>query len=79
VEGFTNRYGVHDLVWYEIHVDMIHAILREKQLKKWSRAAKVRLIEKNNPEWLDLWQELVSPSLATGFPSAAVAASTMLE
>jgi putative endonuclease len=67
VEGFTNKYGVHDLVWYGIHMDMIHAILRDKQLKKRPRAAKIRLLEKHNPAWRDLWQELISRSLATGF------------
>ena len=58
IEGFTKRYGVHDLVWYESHEMMESAIQREKQLKKWSRAAKIRLIEQLNPEWRDLWQGL---------------------
>ena len=59
VDGFTKRYGVHDLVWYEIHEMMESAILRENQLKKWSRIAKIRLIERKNPNWRDLWPELV--------------------
>jgi putative endonuclease len=59
VEGFTNKYNVHDLVWYEVHSDMLQAITREKQLKKWSRTAKIRLIEKDNAGWRDLWPELV--------------------
>jgi len=59
VDWFTKRYGVHDLVWYEIHEMMESAILREKQLKKWSRIAKIRLIERKNPNWRDLWPELV--------------------
>ena len=59
VDGFTKRYGVHDLVWYEIHEMMESAILRENQLKKWSRIAKIRLIERQNPNWRDLWSELV--------------------
>ncbi|MGH8621967.1 MAG: GIY-YIG nuclease family protein [Burkholderiales bacterium] len=59
VEGFTKRYGVHALVYYEMHEDMISAITREKQLKKWRRAWKLRLIEERNPEWRDLWQEIV--------------------
>jgi len=67
VEGFSRRYKVHDLVWYEIHDRMESAISREKQIKKWSRAAKIGLIEKRNPEWRDLWLELVSPSLEPGF------------
>ena len=65
-DGFTKRYGVHDLVWYEIHEMMESAILREKQLKKWSRIAKIRLIEQQNQTWRDLWTELVSPSMASG-------------
>jgi putative endonuclease len=62
VDGFTKRYGIHDLVWYEAHEMMESAILREKQLKKWSRIAKIRLIEHQNPKWEDLWSELTSPS-----------------
>ena len=67
VEGFTSRYGVHSLVWYEVHEQMESAILREKQIKKWSRVAKKRLIELSNPTWQDLWVVLTSPSLASGF------------
>mgnify|MGYP001555638074 CR=1 FL=1 len=59
VEGFTNRYAVHDLVWYELLLEMASAIAREKQLKKWSRRAKINLIERGNPQWEDLWPELV--------------------
>lgn len=59
VEGFTRRYGVHELVYYEMHDDMISAITREKQIKKWNRAWKLRLIEERNPEWRDLWSEIV--------------------
>jgi putative endonuclease len=61
-EGFTKRYGVHDLVWYEVHERMDSAILREKQLKKWNRATKIQLIERGNPHWHDLWPGLVSGS-----------------
>ena len=57
VDGFTKKYGVHALVYYELHENMISAITREKQLKKWNRAWKLRLIEERNPEWHDLWQE----------------------
>ena len=67
VDGFTKRYRIHDLVWYEVHEMMESAILRVKQLKKWSRLAKIRLIELHNPNWLDLWTDLVSPSMASGF------------
>ena len=66
IDGFTTRYGVHSLVWYEVHERMESAILREKQLKKWSRAAKIGLIEKGNPAWKDLWPDLTSPSLDPG-------------
>ncbi|NOT85001.1 MAG: GIY-YIG nuclease family protein [Methylococcaceae bacterium] len=59
VDGFTKRYNVHDLVWYEIHECMESAILREKQIKKWQRLAKTGLIEQGNPDWRDLWPELL--------------------
>jgi putative endonuclease len=59
VEGFTKRYGVHMLVHYEVCEDMLSAISREKQLKKWNRAWKLRLIEERNPAWRDLWQDIV--------------------
>jgi len=54
VPGFTKRYGVDILVWYEIHDDIDQAIIREKQIKGWNRAWKLRLIEKNNSGWNDL-------------------------
>ena len=57
VAGFTKRYGVHRLVWYEAHESMVNAITREKMLKKWNRAWKIRLIEKDNPTWMDLYEE----------------------
>lgn len=59
VEGFTQRYGVHILVFYEQHATMEAAITREKQLKKWNRAWKISLIEEHNPDWRDLWPEIV--------------------
>ena len=59
VEGFTKSYGVHTLVWYETHETMESAISREKALKEWNRAWKIRLIEANNPTWRDLYQDLV--------------------
>ena len=58
VEGFTRRYGVHTLVWYEIHETMDSAISREKAIKNWKRAWKLGLIEVMNPEWRDLYDEL---------------------
>ena len=54
IEGFTKKYGVTRLVYAEFHETMEAAILREKQIKKWRRAWKVRLIEQMNPEWKDL-------------------------
>ena len=59
VEGFTRRYGVHCLVWFEAYADMLAAITREKQIKKWNRAWKIEMIERTNPEWRDLWHELI--------------------
>ena len=59
VEGFTSRYGIKRLVWFELHVGFESAITREKQLKKWSRAWKLELVEGANPEWRDLWPELL--------------------
>ncbi len=74
VKGFTKKYGVHILVWYEVHGDIDAAIMREKQIKGWNRAWKLRLIEKNNSGWNDLYSRLLgkitlpeppgSPSLA---------------
>ncbi len=59
VEGFTKRYGVHQLVWYEIHENMESAIVREKRLKEWKRKWKLELIENNNPYWHDLYNMIV--------------------
>lgn len=59
VEGFTKRYSVHDLVWYEVHETMASAIAREKTIKAWKRAWKMELIEKSNFGWRDLYSELV--------------------
>jgi putative endonuclease len=59
VDGFTKNHRVHQLVWYELHDIMETAIMREKKLKKWRRAWKLDLIEKMNPEWTDLYHEIV--------------------
>jgi putative endonuclease len=59
VEGFTKRYGVHQLVWYELHASMDSAIKREKRLKDWKREWKVHLIESTNPNWEDLYPMIV--------------------
>jgi len=58
VEGFTKRYGVHQLVWYELHESMDKAIEREKRLKEWKRKWKLKLIENSNPAWKDLYNAL---------------------
>jgi putative endonuclease len=57
VRGFTSRYGVKLLVWFEQHATMAGAITREKRIKKWNRAWKLELIEENNPEWRDLAED----------------------
>ena len=59
VPGFTRRYGCKMLVWYELHDTMIGAITREKQIKAGSRTAKLALIEELNPDWNDLYGELI--------------------
>ena len=59
VEGFTKRYGVHTLVWFEAHESMESAIAREKAIKEWKRVWKVELIENGNPTWRDLYDEIV--------------------
>jgi putative endonuclease len=59
VDGFTKKYGVHQLVYYELHADMASAITREKQMKTWNRAWKLKLIERHNPDWNDLWEGLI--------------------
>jgi putative endonuclease len=60
VEGFTKKYGVDKLVYYEWHEDMENAILREKRIKKWNRAWKLRIIEEMNPNWDDLYEGLIN-------------------
>ncbi len=57
--GFTARYGLKTLVWWELHETMESAILREKQIKGGSRAAKIRLIMEQNPDWTDLYDALL--------------------
>ena len=57
-EGFTKRYGLKLLVWYEVHTTMESAIVREKRIKAWKRSWKVTLIERMNPTWRDLYEDL---------------------
>ena len=59
VKGFTERYGVHQLVWYELHETMESAIRREKALKNWKRVWKLELIERSNLHWQDLYETIV--------------------
>ena len=61
VPGFTSEHGVHRLVYYEQHATAESAIRREKRLKKWNRAWKIALIEKDNPNWDDLYPVIASP------------------
>jgi putative endonuclease len=57
-DGFTKKYHLHRLVYYEVHDDPTEAIIREKQIKKWYRKWKIELIEGQNPEWKDLYKEI---------------------
>ena len=59
VEGFTKKHNIHKLVWFEVHEEIISAIAREKSIKKWNRKWKLELIEKQNPEWRDLYNDLI--------------------
>lgn len=58
VEGFTKKYEVNHLVYYEIHENPESAIMREKQIKKWNRLWKIRIIEEMNPTWKDLYEDI---------------------
>jgi len=58
VDGFTKKYGVHRLVWFETHESAESAITREKQIKKWKRTWKLNLIEQINPKWIDLYESI---------------------
>ncbi len=58
VDGFSKKYDLKMLIWYEVHDTMITAITREKQIKVWKRGWKIELIEKMNPMWLDLYEDL---------------------
>jgi len=60
VESFTKRYKCHSLVWYEVHATLESARLREKRMKEWRRAWKLRKIEAVNPEWADLYDRIAT-------------------
>lgn len=59
IEGFAKKYNIKRLVWFELCADFPAAIAREKQIKKWNRAWKIELVERANPQWLDLWEDLI--------------------
>ncbi|MBF0128937.1 MAG: GIY-YIG nuclease family protein [Alphaproteobacteria bacterium] len=59
LDGFTKTYSIHILVYYELHETMPAAILREKQMKRWNRAWKIELIQRSNPQWRDLYQDVI--------------------
>ena len=59
IEGFTRQHGIKTLVWYELHATMESAITREKLIKAWKRDWKLSLIESDNPNWRDLWPDIV--------------------
>ena len=59
VDGFTKKYNIHCLVWYELHDTIESAIMREKQLKKWNRQWKIRLINELNPDWKDIYPDII--------------------
>ncbi|MDH3761143.1 MAG: GIY-YIG nuclease family protein [Gammaproteobacteria bacterium] len=59
VDGFSKKYNLDRLAWYELHTDIYTAIIREKQLKKWNRKWKIKLIESCNPDWADLYDEII--------------------
>ena len=60
VDGFTQKYGVHNLVYYEVYSDICDAIIREKRMKKWKRQWKIELFEKSNPQWRDLYSDIMN-------------------
>ena len=60
VPGFTSKYNITQLVWFEIYDDPVSAITREKELKKWKRSWKIQLIESQNPQWNDLYESICS-------------------
>jgi len=61
IKGFTDKYGVKSLVWFEHHTNVTHAIAREKRIKRWCRDWKLNLIENHNPNWADLADQLQEP------------------
>jgi len=70
VAGFTRRYSIDKLVWFEIYDDVLTAIAREKELKKWRRDWKIRLIEESNPQWIDLYPGIAPRILDKWIPGS---------
>ena len=70
IEGFTKKHGIHILVYYEIYEDINAAIAREKRLKRWNRAWKTKLIEKNNSGWNDLYERLIGETALPAIPGS---------
>jgi putative endonuclease len=66
VDGFTKKYKVRTLVYFEQHENAQSAITREKQMKEWKRQWKLELIEKDNPDWIDLYHEVTGSRLSSG-------------
>ena len=60
VDGFTKKHHIHNLVYYEVYSDISDAINREKRMKKWKRQCKIELIEKSNPQWRDLYSDIMN-------------------
>ena len=60
IDGFTKKYHVHDLVYYEVYRNIADAINREKRMKKWKRQWKIELIEKTNPQWRDVYSDIIN-------------------
>jgi putative endonuclease len=60
IPGFTEKYGVHRLVWFECHREVENAIVREKRIKRWRRAWNIQLIEEMNPHWTDLYPSMIA-------------------
>ncbi|OZB35186.1 MAG: hypothetical protein B7X35_07725 [Halothiobacillus sp. 14-56-357] len=77
-EGFTKQYDVKTLVWYEQHETMESAIGREKAMKKWLRKWKLATIEKTNPDWRDLWPEILGTETSTNIPAIIPAPQTVI-
>lgn len=70
IEGFTKKYGVHILVWFEAHDDINTAIAREKRLKRWNRAWKIKLIEERNSGWNDLYDRMMGKIALPDLPGS---------